>query len=144
MEDIFFQDLDEHSLKNSLMMHTGIFKDIQIDRTKVMCSIEKDIQVILPEKSNLVENLAQNVFVFVSTSCSSCPPYTYSVSAGKFGPNVTNQTHTQCFKCPFGGNCTKGRIKVANNFWSFASENRDKKNTFRCLSFRIRLFWKQL
>ena len=130
LEDVFFQDLDEHSLKNSLMIYTGKSKDIQINCINVTCSIGKDIQVILPAKSNLLKKFAQNAFVFASISCFSCPSYTYSVSAGKSGPNVTSQTHVQCFKCPFGGNCTKGRIKAANNFWGFASENSDKKIHF--------------
>ena len=58
----------------------------------------------------------------VTTSCSSCPPKTYSVHSSNvlISPAFkkgyrTDQIH--CYPCPYGGRCSNGIVRAQNNFW---------------------------
>ena len=119
LEDVSFHDLDEHNTKNSLIMHTSRFTVFTINRIIVTCSSGKDIQAAVPKKPDTHAYLGEKALEFYTVSCSSCSSYTYSLSAGKLGPDFTNQSHINCNKCPFGDNCTNGRVKAASNFWGY-------------------------
>ena len=124
MEDVFFKDLAKDNAQTSLLIHTGKLQDIKLNGIHVTCSPGKDILATLPDQSY------QDQDVFLIISCSSCSLGTYSVSSGKLGPNLINQTHINCYKCPFGGNCTNGRIKAAENFWGYPVKMSDSKIRF--------------
>ena len=103
LNQVVFQDINEYNASNSLLIHTGRFQDIKIADIHVTCSRGKKISASFPKESNLP---SLHVEVFVTVSCSSCPPHSYSLSAGKLGPGLVNQTQIHCYDCPFGGNCT--------------------------------------
>ena len=116
LEDVAFQNLDKHNTRNSLIEHVSKRQGFKINHINVTCSTGKDILATVPMNG---ESFGAKSSVFFTVSCSSCSSYTYSLSAGKIGPNLTNQSHINCYKCPFGGNCTNGRIKAASNFWGY-------------------------
>ena len=119
LEGVSFQDVDDHNMKSSLIMHTTSFQGLQINRINFTCSTGKDILTAVPGKPDKYAYLAEKALAFFTVSCSSCSSYTYSLSAGKVGPDLTNQSHINCNKCPFGDNCTNGRVKAASNFWGY-------------------------
>ena len=125
LEGIFFQDLDELNIKNSLIEHSGKLSDFNINHITVTCSTGKDIMADISSKLDTYGFHPEKALAFFTVSCSSCSSYTYSLSAGRLGPDLTNQSHINCYKCPFGGNCTNGRIKAASNFWGYVP----KRNT---------------
>ena len=117
LNQVVFQDINGYNAYNSLLIHTGRFQDIKIADIHAICSRGKKISVSFPKKSDLP---SLHVEVFVTVSCSSCPPHSYSLSAGKLGPSLVNQTQIQCHDCPFGGNCINGHIKASDNFWGYS------------------------
>ena len=123
LEDASFKDLDEHNMKNSLIMHTSKLEGLKINRINITCSTGKNILAVVPRKPDIYAYLAEKALAFFTVSCSSCSSYTYSLTAGKLGPDLTNQSHINCYKCPFGGNCTNGLIKAASNFWGYVPKN---------------------
>ena len=118
-EGVSFQDLDEYNAKNSLIMHASKFQGLKINRINITCSTGKDILAAVPRKPDRRVFLSTKSHILFTVSCSSCSSYTYSLSSGKLGPDLTNQSHINCNKCPFGGNCTHGLIKAASNFWGY-------------------------
>ena len=113
-EDVSIQDMNKYNTPTSLIVHFGI--GFKIKETYVTCSQGKNIIAILPEDPSFP---VENVVMFFTVSCSSCPPHSYSLLAGKIGPQITDQTHIRCYDCPVGGNCTNGQIKAAYNFWGY-------------------------
>ena len=118
LESVSFQDLDEHNTKNLLIMHTSDFLELESNRINITCSTGKEILAAVPKQPKTYAH-GGKFLAYFTVSCSSCSSYTYSLSAGKLGPDLTNQSHIKCYKCPFGGNCTNGRIKAASNFWGY-------------------------
>ena len=119
LESVSFQDLDELNNKNSLIEHSGKRSGFKINHITITCSTGKDILAVVPSKFDKYVYFSEKALAFFTVSCSSCSSFTYSISAGKLGPDLTNQSHINCYKCPFGGNCTNGRIKAASNFWGY-------------------------
>ena len=131
LEGVSFQDQDDYNTKNSLIMHTSELQGLKVNHINITCSTGKEILAAVPWKHNLF--LEKKASVFFTVSCSSCSSYTYSLSAGKLGPDLTDQYHIKCNKCPFGGNCTNGRIKAASNFWGFVPErSTDQIHFYAC------------
>ena len=136
LEDVCIQDLDEHNTKNSLIMHTSKFQRLKINRINITCSTGKEILATVPNKPyRFAYLLAEKALAFFTVSCSSCSSYSYSLSAGKLGPDLNNQSHINCYKCPFGGNCTDGRIKAASNFWGYIPNRSTAKLHFLACPF---------
>ena len=133
LEGVSFQDLDEHNMKNSLIMHSSKFPGLKINRINITCSTGKDILAAVPRKPGRYPYLAEKALAFFTVSCSPCSSYTYSLFAGKLGPDLTNQSHINCNKCPFGGNCTNGQIKAVSNFWGYVPKrSTDQIHFFAC------------
>ena len=137
LENISMHDMDNFNAHTQLIMHISRFKDINITNINVMCYRGKNILVSLPENVYLrkTDLPGSNAFVSLAVSCSSCSQNTYSLSSGELGPDIANQKHIDCYTCPFGGNCTIGQIRAANNFWGYQLKENSKQIGFaRCPS----------
>ena len=131
LEKVSLQDVDGNNALSSLLIHTGNFRGIAIDSIHVKCSKGKDIAAAIPKQSYQ----PVDVLVFLTISCSSCPLHTYSIFSGTLGPQLVNQTHINCYNCPFGGNCTNGKIKAAENFWGYSLKDRSNEIRFSSCPF---------
>ena len=134
LKKVSMYDMLNNSVHDSLLMHTGRFQNIKIQDINVTCYRGKRIIANLPENTYLTKRdlPGGEVFVSLSISCSSCPQNSYSLFAGSLGPSVTNQTQVQCYTCPFGGSCSFGQLRAANNFWGCRIKNSEEIRFTAC------------
>ena len=140
LKDVSMQDMDKQNTHNSLLVHLGEFKDTKISRIRVTCSRGKNILTSSPKESFPA---FRDSMIFVTVDCNSCPPHSYSISAGMMGPKMANQTHVRCYNCPFGGNCTNGQIKAADDFWGYSAKMSSNEIRFSTCPFGYCCFGSQ-
>ena len=118
LKDVSIHDMGIYNTQSKLLIHTSSFEEINFTDINFQCSQGKNILATLPEKQYLP---GEDEVIFVAISCSLCPSNLYSVVSGKLGPNLDNQTHAKCYRCPFGGSCENGQIRATNNVWGYRS-----------------------
>ena len=112
LENVLAVDLDNKSVQNSLITSTNL----ECTNVRIDCYQGK--------KGAVNGAFDKGVFNMVIISCSSCPSNTYSLSNGNVTFFDTDTTGYQvglmdCFDCPVGGICDRGRLRAANNFWGY-------------------------
>ena len=65
-----------------------------------------------------------NYYETVKTSCSACPPKTYSIHSSKVSVSSAFKEGYKidplhCYPCPYGGQCGNGIVRPQNNFWGY-------------------------
>ena len=115
LREILIQNMNNISTEDSLVIHTSKGRNTKIHDITVRCYMGKDVIAI----SSVGRSMSSEVLTFVNVKCASCPPQFYSLSEGIIGPDLINQTHIHCSKCPFGGECKHGQIKASDNFWGY-------------------------
>ena len=84
-----------------------------------------------------VDSLSPSRYHHLTVTCSSCPPKFYSTYKGNvlFSKKITRgyfTTQLQCFRCPYGGNCSNGVVKAQSNFWGFQKGTFGEVEFVRC------------
>ena len=115
LKGVSFKDLDKQNIKNSLIVHTGIFQGIKINNVIVTCSTGKDILADVAKKPIYIAKKALAILLYHVPHALHIPTVYLQEDL------VQTLNHIHCHKCPFGGNCTDGRIKAASNFWGHVS-----------------------
>ena len=126
MEHVFFSDADSYNLQNSLIVHHGYrrllgkFNLFIKDEVHVKCWTGKNI-LVSNQTFGLAAQNSQNVFMFLTVSCSFCPRNSYGLNTSNLDSFSQNQsiqeTNIKCHHCPLGGVCERGKIRAADNFW---------------------------
>ena len=126
MRRIRIRSIDKCSKENSLIVHMSRREIIKVNDINITCSTGKDISAVVPEELYVLNDAV----VAFNVKCFACPSQHYSVQKGKLGPKLKHQIHIHCYDCPFGGNCLKGQIKAAENFWGFTKKSNNLKIRF--------------
>ena len=135
LEHVSFLDADSFSLQNSLILHHNtVKKQIENETASVELAIYFKIGVhikCLTGKNIAVSNNTLinpdldpvNKFTFISVSCSFCPYNSYSLYTSHidlFSKNHSiKKSNEECYHCPLGGVCERGKIQAAENFWGY-------------------------
>ena len=131
LSEVLIENMDKINPENSLIIHTSKEKYLEIHGIAVNCYIGKDAIAI--NSSGI--SISGEVLTLINVKCASCPPQFYSLSKGMIGPDLINQTHIHCFKCPFGGECKNGQIKASDNFWGHSSKANIEEISFSTCPF---------
>ena len=132
LEFVSFSDLDAHNAHSSLLIHVHR-PNVAMNLTfrtgvHIKCLTGKNIDML-----NKTTHSHPNAYEFLEVFCTSCPTNFYSLSAGHIHSFLNNNSvemkQIKCKRCPQGGNCDKGKIKAAENFWGYVSEEEIRFNT---------------
>ena len=134
LEHTSFKDVDSYNAHNSLIIHVHR-PNVAMNLTfktdvYIKCLSGKNIEML--NKKTRKHN-HPNSFEFLEVSCSLCPKNLYSLSAGHIYSFLSNNSvekkQIKCKRCPFGGNCDKGKIQATEAFWGYVSEEEIRFNS---------------
>ena len=126
LQYVSIADVNGYNSQNSLILHQGIsFADegnlsyLTLMEVHMKCLTGKNIAV-----SKVSTWSFRNKFFVLSVSCLFCPSNSYSLYASQLdviSPNEFVEKNTNCYHCPLGGICEKGKVRAAKNFWGYLS-----------------------
>ena len=130
LELVSFLDADNFNLQNSLILHQSTITKktgnlIEWNHLTIYFKTEVHIKCLTGKNVAASNNTSQykNIFPFISVSCSFCSHNFYSLYMSHidfFSQNHSmKRTNVECYRCPLGGVCERGKIRAADNFWGF-------------------------
>ena len=130
LELVSFLDADNFNLQNSLILYQSTITKkngnlIEWNHLMIYFKTKVHIKCLTGKNVAASNNTSQykNIFPFMSVSCSFCSHNFYSLHMSHidlFSQNHSmKRTNVECYRCPLGGVCERGKIRAADNFWGF-------------------------
>ena len=152
LEYVSFKDGDSHNFKNTLIFYYGepsrynrrnknIHQKIVIKNgVNVTCLHGKYIETF---NTTIDHESYSTTYEHLAISCSYCYSNLYSITDGHLYVNLKHKTktdqfcpanshyrycplikktHKQCYNCPLGGVCEKGKIRSSTSSWGYISQ----------------------